>query len=209
MPDIDYDIYTLGTSVVKFNLPMEFIDSINKAYDENSKNLKPHNDFLAGKIREDKARIRRGQLDPHSQTVDRHRFLDPILHIGRIGQIRRIGPEHIDRKDQVIRRPRLPVAPLDSRANVHHHFAVVCIKLVPDGDPRQRLGVGDIAIEEVERLVEKVETRAIRLTGLVGMKTVVVLELAGADPEIETQKKQLKGRFKYLLLGDMAPVRGL
>jgi len=54
MPDIDYDIYTLGTSVVKFNLPMEFIDSINKAYDENSKNLKPHNDFLAGKIREEK-----------------------------------------------------------------------------------------------------------------------------------------------------------
>jgi len=51
--DIDYNIYTLGTSVVKFNLPMEFIDSINKAYDENSKNLKPHNDQLAGKIKEE------------------------------------------------------------------------------------------------------------------------------------------------------------
>jgi len=53
--DIDYNIYTLGTSVVKFNLPMEFIDSINKAYDENSKNLKPHNDQLAGKIKEENA----------------------------------------------------------------------------------------------------------------------------------------------------------
>ena len=52
--NIDYNIYTLGTSVVKFNLPMEFIDSINKAYDENSKNLKPHNDQLAGKIKEEK-----------------------------------------------------------------------------------------------------------------------------------------------------------
>jgi|TARA_R110002073_G_scaffold202938_1_gene362520 hypothetical protein len=51
---IDYDIYTLGTSIVKFNLPMEFIDSINKAYDENSENLKPYNDYLAGKIADEK-----------------------------------------------------------------------------------------------------------------------------------------------------------
>ena len=43
---IDYNIYNLGTSIVKFNLPMEFIDSINKAYDENSKELKPHNDLM-------------------------------------------------------------------------------------------------------------------------------------------------------------------
>ena len=48
--NIDYNIYTLGTSIVKFNLPMEFIDSVYKVYDENSKNLKPHNDYLAGKI---------------------------------------------------------------------------------------------------------------------------------------------------------------
>ena len=53
--DIDYKIYTLGTSIVKFNLPMEFIDSINKVYDENSKELKPHNDYLAGKIAEENA----------------------------------------------------------------------------------------------------------------------------------------------------------
>ena len=52
--DIDYEIFTLGTSVVKFNLPMEFIDSINKAYDENSKELKPLNNHLAGKIAEEK-----------------------------------------------------------------------------------------------------------------------------------------------------------
>ena len=47
--------YHLGTTVLCFTLPMEFIDSINKAYDENSKNLKPHNDQLAGKIAEENA----------------------------------------------------------------------------------------------------------------------------------------------------------
>ena len=51
---IDYKMYTLGTSIVKFNPPMELIDDINKAYDENLKELKPHNDQLAGKIREEK-----------------------------------------------------------------------------------------------------------------------------------------------------------
>ena len=53
MADIDCKIFSLGTSVVKFNLPMELIDDINKVYDENSKNLQPHNDQLAGKIAEE------------------------------------------------------------------------------------------------------------------------------------------------------------
>ena len=51
---IKIDVFHLGTSIVKFNLPMELIDDINKAYDENSKNLKSHNDKLAGKIAEEK-----------------------------------------------------------------------------------------------------------------------------------------------------------
>jgi len=54
MADIDYKLFTLGTSIVKFNLPMELIDDINKAYDENSEDLKSHNDQLAGKIQEEK-----------------------------------------------------------------------------------------------------------------------------------------------------------
>jgi len=52
--NINYEIFTLGTSIVKFNLPMELVDDINKAYDENSEDLKPHNDKLAGKIAEEK-----------------------------------------------------------------------------------------------------------------------------------------------------------
>ena len=51
---IDVKTYSLGTTIVCFNLPMEFVDDINKAYDENSKNLKPYNDQLAGKIAEEK-----------------------------------------------------------------------------------------------------------------------------------------------------------
>ena len=52
--NIDINVYHLGTAVVKFNLPIEFIDAINKSYDENLKNLKPYNDNLAGKIAEEK-----------------------------------------------------------------------------------------------------------------------------------------------------------
>ena len=47
-------VFHLGTAVVKFNLPIEFVDAINKTYDENLKNLKPYNDKLAGKIAEEK-----------------------------------------------------------------------------------------------------------------------------------------------------------
>ena len=52
--EITANIYNLGTSLVKFKLPIELVNSINKAYDENSKNLKPHNDQLAGKIADEK-----------------------------------------------------------------------------------------------------------------------------------------------------------
>ena len=52
---IDMNVFHLGTAVVKFNLPIELVDSINKAYDEKFKELKPHNDYLAGKIAEEKA----------------------------------------------------------------------------------------------------------------------------------------------------------
>ena len=51
---IDATIYSLGTKIACYSLPMKLIDDINKAYDENSKNLTPHNDKLAGKIQEEK-----------------------------------------------------------------------------------------------------------------------------------------------------------
>ena len=54
MAKIDAKIYSLGTTIVCFYLPINLIDSINKAYDDNSKNLTAHNDKLAGKIQEEK-----------------------------------------------------------------------------------------------------------------------------------------------------------
>jgi hypothetical protein len=44
----------LGTFVVKFDLPMQLIDDINKAYDENVNKLPEFNQMLAGKIAEEK-----------------------------------------------------------------------------------------------------------------------------------------------------------
>ena len=51
---VDYKSFNLGTTILKFNLPMEIVDAINTAYDENSEDFKPHNDQLAGKIADEK-----------------------------------------------------------------------------------------------------------------------------------------------------------
>ena len=51
---IEFKSFYVGTSIMRFNLPMELVNQINKAYDENLKNLKPYNDILAGKIEEEK-----------------------------------------------------------------------------------------------------------------------------------------------------------
>ena len=45
---------TLGSLILKFELPLTTIDAINKSYDENLRNLRPHNKQLAGKIKEEK-----------------------------------------------------------------------------------------------------------------------------------------------------------
>ena len=89
--------------------------------------------------------------------------------------------EHIDRKDKVVRCPRLPVAPLHAWADIHHDFGVVRVELVPGGDPRQRFGVGLIAIEEVERLVEELIADPRDSARHEGVEGVVVLDLAAAS----------------------------
>lgn len=52
--EVEYNIFNLGTKIIRFKLPKYFVDSINHAYDDNSKELKPHNDQLAGKIADEK-----------------------------------------------------------------------------------------------------------------------------------------------------------
>jgi len=51
--EIAIDVLSLGTKVVKFTMPLDFVEKINQIYDKNLKRLKPHNDYLAGKIAEE------------------------------------------------------------------------------------------------------------------------------------------------------------
>ena len=52
--DVKMTAMHLGTTILKFEMPLEFIDEINKLYDDNVENLKSHNEWLAGKIKEEK-----------------------------------------------------------------------------------------------------------------------------------------------------------
>jgi len=52
MQDIQMTALTLGTIVCRFTVPQSVIDEINTDYDK-AKDLKPHNDNLAGKIAEE------------------------------------------------------------------------------------------------------------------------------------------------------------
>ena len=52
--DVKITPLVLGTMVVKFDLPMNLIDDINRAYDERGKNMPDWNTELAGKIKEEK-----------------------------------------------------------------------------------------------------------------------------------------------------------
>ena len=53
MVDLKMKTFMLGSMIIKFEIPLQVIDEINKAYDENLKNLKPFNNELAGKIAEE------------------------------------------------------------------------------------------------------------------------------------------------------------
>ena len=88
--------------------------------------------------------------------------------------------EHIDRKDQIVRRPRHAVAPLDTGANIDRDLAVVLVETVPCRDPRHQLGVGAIAVEKVEWLVEELITDARNTTRHEGIERIVILDLAAA-----------------------------
>ena len=51
--DIKLKAFMLGSMIIRFDMPLQVVDEINKAYDENLKNLKPFNAELAGKIAEE------------------------------------------------------------------------------------------------------------------------------------------------------------
>ena len=49
----DVDILWLGSAIIKYKISMKMVDDINNAYDEKLKELTPHNNDLAGKIKEE------------------------------------------------------------------------------------------------------------------------------------------------------------
>jgi len=74
MKEVEYNIFNLGTKIIRFKLPKDFVDSINQAYDDKSKELKPHNDQLAGKIADEKAinEILTDEMRNNFQTLFQH-----------------------------------------------------------------------------------------------------------------------------------------
>ncbi len=53
--DIKMSLFHLGTMLMKFELPVDLIDDMNKAYDKHREDMPSHNDQLAGKIAEENA----------------------------------------------------------------------------------------------------------------------------------------------------------
>ena len=78
---VDYNVLNLGTKVVRFKLPKDFVDSINQAYDNKSNELKPHNDQLAGKIADEKAidEILTDEMKDSFQSLFQH-YLTIVLN---------------------------------------------------------------------------------------------------------------------------------
>ena len=48
-----FETIHLGQRVLHFNMPMEMVDKINLTYQNNIKDLKEHNQYLAGKIKDE------------------------------------------------------------------------------------------------------------------------------------------------------------
>ena len=87
-------------------------------------------------IAEEEARIGCLECNARRQTVEGDRLFDPSRHIRRVHELWGVLHEHVDGKDKVVRRPRMPVAPLDTRTDFDHEFGVILIETVALGDPR-------------------------------------------------------------------------
>ena len=84
--DINTKRMQLGTTILKFQVPLEFIDEINKLYDDNVKDLQPWNDRLIGKIKEEN-RVD-GVFTDDIKSAFENMFKIYMMHNG--------GPDHED-----------------------------------------------------------------------------------------------------------------
>ena len=48
-----FETIHLGQKILHFNVPIEIVDEINLTYQNNVKDLKAHNQYLAGKIKDE------------------------------------------------------------------------------------------------------------------------------------------------------------
>ena len=48
-----FETIHLGQKILHFNVPIEIVDEINLTYQNNVKDLKEHNQYLAGKIKDE------------------------------------------------------------------------------------------------------------------------------------------------------------
>ena len=66
---IDLKIFHLGTSVAKFNLPIQLITDINKLYDENLKTKLKDLEMAQANVTKEKAEVKLSQLHPDFNDI--------------------------------------------------------------------------------------------------------------------------------------------
>ena len=130
-----------------------------------------------GEVRKQKPWIGCPQCDARRQLVHGHGLGDPSLHVGGQQQFRRVGLEHIDGEDQVARRPRHAVAPLDPVADFDGDCGVILVVLVALRDPGDEVVFFAIGIVVIERLEEEIGSCRRHHAGDKGVEGVVVQHL--------------------------------
>ena len=91
--------------------------------------------------------------------------------------------KHVDRKDQIVRRPRLAITPLDALADRNRDLGIVAVVLVTGRNPRNNIVTSfSVGVVKVERLINKVPARFGRAGQQERIKRIVVFELAAASP---------------------------
>ena len=89
--------------------------------------------------------------------------------------------EHVDRKDQIVRCPRLAVARLDALADRNRDLGIVAVVLVTGRNPGNNIVTPfSVGVVKVERLINKVPARFGRASQQKRIKRIIVFELAAA-----------------------------
>ena len=149
------------------------------------------------KVRKQKSWIGCPQCDARRQRVHGHRLGDPGLHVGGQQQFRCMGLEHVDGEDQVARRPRHAVAPLDAVADFDGDFGVILVVLVALRDPGDEVVFFAIGIVVIERLEEEIGSCRRDHAGDKGVEGVVVQHLGQPEDQRPVARDLLHTRLLF------------